>query len=187
MTLAEDVIVRRRIEYTAGDFVGDNGLIFLEEVEPYVAPSGQKKRMAKFLCICGESFESQIPIIKAGSTVSCGCVKSERARKIGKAQVGDQHNSWRGGIRSHYLYTTWNGMMQRCFNEKKSNYKSYGGRGITVCPQWQDSKVFLEFCDTVLGERPEGYTLDRIDNDGNYEPGNVRWADKETQSNNRRK
>ena len=178
--------VNGRIVYNEGQFLGDNGLIFLEEIEPHVQPSGGKKRKAKFLCTCGEVFEAHISNVKRGGTVSCGCVKTDRIRDLGKSLAGDQSNNWRGGVSSHYLYWTWHGMMQRCYYQSHKRYEYYGGRGIKVCPQWQDSKVFLEFCDTVLGERPDGYSLDRIDNDGDYEPGNVRWADQSTQLKNRR-
>jgi hypothetical protein len=177
---------RKRIEYTAGDFIGTEGLIFIEDVDPYVKPSGQKSRKARFLCTCGKDFESVICDVKDGSTQSCGCVKKEVGKKNGITVSGSSSIHWRGGISSHYLYGTWESMMQRCFNESRKEYEHYGGRGITVCPQWQDSKVFLEFCDTVLGERPEGHTLDRIDNDRGYFPDNVRWADAKTQSNNQR-
>lgn len=77
-------------------------------------------------------------------------------------------------------------MMTRCYNPASPNYKNYGGRGITVWPQWHDSRVFLDYLDTVLGPPPEGHSIDRIDNDGNYEPGNLRWADRATQRRNQR-
>ena len=89
-------------------------------------------------------------------------------------------------ITEHYLYETWAGMMKRCRTPSYSSYQYYGGRGVSVCPEWHKSRVFLEWIDTNLGERPEGYTLDRIDNSGNYEPGNVRWASKKEQIENRR-
>lgn len=76
--------------------------------------------------------------------------------------------------------------MDRTTNPDYKGYHRYGGRGIVVCEQWAQSSVaFCEYCDDVLGPRPDGYQLDRIDNDGNYEPGNVRWATPKENSNNR--
>lgn len=83
----------------------------------------------------------------------------------------------------HPLYQTWTGMKNRCTNPRNRAWRLYGGRGIKVCDRWMAS--FLDFISDV-GERPPGTTLDRIDNDGNYEPGNVRWATSKQQSGNRR-
>ena len=73
----------------------------------------------------------------------------------------------------HPVYVAWLGMRQRCHNPRNKDYPNYGGRGLTVCQRWRDS--FLTFWADV-GERPEGCSLDRIDNNRGYEPGNVRWA-----------
>ena len=81
----------------------------------------------------------------------------------------------------HPLYTTWSGMRTRCNNPNADNYKRYGGKGITVCDRWDDSTLFVE----DMGERPDGYTLDRIDSTGNYEPSNCRWASYAQQTANR--
>jgi hypothetical protein len=91
---------------------------------------------------------------------------------------------------SHELYEVWSSMLKRCDNPSCASFKDYGGRGISVCPEWYDFNTFLN----DVGLRPEGrlpsgrpmFTLDRVDNDGNYEPGNVRWATPEQQANNRR-
>lgn len=79
-------------------------------------------------------------------------------------------------------YETWKGMRERCLRKKCKIYKYYGGRGIKICRRWNDFAKFLK----DMGERPTGRSIDRINNNGNYEPGNCRWATPLQQSRNRR-
>jgi hypothetical protein len=82
-------------------------------------------------------------------------------------------------------HTAWQGMIARCINPAHPSYKNYGGRGITVLPEWQGMGGFQKFFEHV-GPRPKGQSLDRINPHGNYEPGNVRWATKDLQEANKR-
>jgi hypothetical protein len=90
------------------------------------------------------------------------------------------------GLAAHPLYDTWAGMLARCHNPKSAAWMHYGGRGIQVCREWHGVAVFVAWVEANLGARPEGHSLDRIDNDGDYEPGNVRWATALEQAANRR-
>ena len=86
-------------------------------------------------------------------------------------------------FRSHVLYYTWQNMLRRCYNVHHQDYHLYGGRGITVCDEWRYNPwKFAEY----MGIKPNGYTLDRKDTNGNYEPGNCRWVDNSTQAYNQR-
>ena len=91
------------------------------------------------------------------------------------------------GLSKQPLYRLWNAMMQRCYNPKHNAYKNYGGRGIEVYDEWHDPEPYIFFVEAALGPKPSPeYTIDRIDNDQGYEPGNLRWADKTIQNNNKR-
>lgn len=96
----------------------------------------------------------------------------------------------------HYLYDTWRGIRQRCLLPSTAAYKDYGARGISVFEEWAEAPrgrhagrgfwAFASWVEQNLGERPDGHSLDRINNNGDYEPGNLRWADGLTQAGNKR-
>lgn len=101
-----------------------------------------------------------------------GPLPAARRAEISKAHAGvpDSHGHNVGG-RATPTLVSWRAMMQRCYDPNKSNYRYYGGRGISVCLLWHDFENFL----LDMGERPDGKQLSRVDNDGDYEPGNVTW------------
>jgi len=91
------------------------------------------------------------------------------------------------GMSKHKFYKRWKDMRQRCLNKDNKHFKHYGARGITVCDEWkEDAKAFIDYISTLEHAGKPGYSIDREDNDKNYEPGNIRWATQKEQNNNRR-
>lgn len=129
---------------------------------------GEKRVQCR--CDCGQT--RSVPLTSWGRTRSCGCAR----REANVARCTTHGHS------SDSLYLTWSDLVGRCTRPSHKRYADYGGRGIQVCARWRSFAAFL----ADVGERPPGLTLDRIDNDGNYEPGNVRWTTRSVQNRNRR-
>lgn len=130
------------------------------------------------LCDCGNEHVVLSQKLRKSRVRSCGCA---HFALLGKASTTHGHTVDRVATPEYY---TWSSMIQRCTNENNIHFDAYGGRGISVCAEWRAAfEPFLEY----IGTRPsDAHSIDRIDTNGNYEPGNVRWAVKEIQSNNTR-
>jgi hypothetical protein len=143
-----------------------------------VTPSGVQKYHATTKCDCGETYVISVESLYRLKDARCPECKSGGHRSVA----------------SHELSSTWGGMHNRCYDPKCPMYKHYGARGITVCPEWRrvpgdlaaTRKAFWAFVAHV-GARPDGFSIDRINNDLGYEPGNVRWATNSEQQLNRRR
>lgn len=134
-------------------------------------------------CDCGREITTVGSRLKRNITRSCGCLNQDKEIRLSRGLKGDKNPNFLHGLRKTPEYKTWQNMLNRCRNEKSPDYKYYGGRGIVVCERWRSFKHFLE----DMGKKPHPtYSIDRINNNGNYEPSNCRWATKKEQSINTR-
>lgn len=132
-----------------------------------------KKTCWRCKCACGNILIVQANHLQEGTVRSCGCLALESRTTHGLAHTK--------------LYRAWVAIKQRCLNPKSSEYHNYGGRGITICNEWLEFQNFYNYVSTLEHYDDDGYTLDRIDVNGNYQVGNVRWIKREMQARNQRR
>lgn len=149
-------------------------LIFLETAEPYLW-NGKEIKRNKYLCYCGKEFFARETNVNTKRVKSCGCLKSKLLSKR-----NEKHNKSETKI-----YKKFSDMKQRCFLKTRKDFQYYGGRGITICNEWLSD--FMSFYDWAMANGYEDdLTIDRINNDGNYEPSNCRWVTMSAQARNSR-
>lgn len=149
-------------------------LVVLNKAAPHVQPNKLKRTMWLCKCDCGSQYIAYGANLQSNHTQSCGCLQKERARESATTH-GKSHTR---------LHRTWRHMVERCTNPNVRNYSDYGGRGITVCEEWRKFDNFYQWA--MQNGYYEDLTIDRINNNGNYEPNNCRFTDLTVQANNKR-
>lgn len=129
------------------------------------------KRVWKCVCDCGQSKDVPESYLIKGITRSCGCLRSEKSYER-RIKHGGSH---------HKLYRVWQGMKRRCYRKSTPEYRLYGGKGVYVCDEWHDFGEFMRW--SLENGYQDGLSIDRIDSNGPYSPGNCRWTDSITQNN----
>lgn len=151
------------------------GLVFMRlTVIEAAGKDRQRQLLWRCLCACGSECIVAGVRLRKGETRSCGCLQREKVSKRNTTH----------GMSKTRLYNTWANMHERCTNPKNKQYADYGGRGITVCAEWANFEPFAEWASSS-GQRDD-LSIDRINNEGNYEPANCRWATTIEQSRNKR-
>lgn len=142
------ILRSRRILVVAGQRFGK--LTIIREVRR----TATGKRMFLLKCDCGKTTTAKLEKLRHHKRSSCGCAWKKH------------------GLRAHPLYRTWESMIRRCSDPRRKGWPRYGGRGIRVCEEWQQIEIFIQWCEANGWQR--GLQIDRINNDGNYEPSNCR-------------
>jgi hypothetical protein len=169
--------MNKAYQYKEGELVGQFNIVFVSDIK-LIGYNGYNNRRAKFKCHCGKIFETKVSAVKSGHTRSCGCNTREYLR------IG----SLKHGLYKTPVYNTWDDIRSRTGNKNAINYQDYGGRGISMFPPWiHDFQLFYDYVSALPNFGEKGHTIDRINNDGNYEPGNLRWTTQHIQNTNSRK